>query len=149
MTAVDLTVRETFPHWTTDLIRFADLDRLGHVNNIAFAVYAETGRVDFLETVSSGSLSGAGIGWVIVKLHIDFLAQAHYPGRVEIGTRVLKLGRSSCTLGQGLFESGRCFGRVDSVCVWADFHNGKSLPLPGPIRTALEGYMRPGAHVLQ
>lgn len=143
MTAVDLTRRETFPHWSRDVIRFADLDRIGHVNNIAFAVYAETGRVDFLEhAVAPGSTAGSGVGWVIVKLHIDFLAQAHYPGSVEIGNRVMKIGRSSVTLGQGLFNEGRCFGRVDSVCVWADVGDGKSVPIPEAARTALQSYMR-------
>ena len=37
-TAIDLTSRETFPFWTREIIRFADLDRYGHVNNVAFAV---------------------------------------------------------------------------------------------------------------
>lgn len=139
MTAIDLTVRDNFHYWTDETVRFADLDRLGHVNNIAFAVYAESGRVAFLEHNAPNSTVG-GIGWVIVKLHIDFLAQAHYPGRVEIGTRVMKLGRSSCTLGQGMFTDGRCFGRVDSVCVWTDLHNGKSLPLPDDVRAALQRF---------
>ena len=140
MTSLDLTIRDTFPYWTDDVIRFADLDRLGHVNNIAFAVYAESGRVDFLEHCLAGSTAGAGIGWVIVNLTVDFLAQAHYPGRVAIGTRVTKLGRSSCALAQGLFEGDRCFGRIHSVCVWADVPNGKSLPLPDDVRRSLERY---------
>lgn len=140
MTELDLTRRETFPYWTEDLIRFADLDRLGHVNNVAFAVYAESGRVDFLEHCMAGSTAGTGIGWVIVNLTVDFLAQAHYPGRVAIGTRVTRLGRSSCALAQGLFEDDRCFGRIRSVCAWADVANGASLPLPEDLRRALERY---------
>ncbi len=144
MTAVDLTLKESFPYWSEDVIRFADLDRLGHVNNVAFAVYAETGRVDFLEHAWPGSTAGTGIGWVIVKLNVEFLAQAHYPGRVDIGTRVLKLGRSSCALGQGLFEGDRCFGRIESVCVWADVRNARSLPLPDDLRAALERFTAGG-----
>lgn len=140
MTSLDLTRRETFPYWTEDVIRFADLDRLGHVNNIAFAVYAESGRVDFLEHCLHGSTAGTGVGWVIVNLNVDFLAQAHYPGRVAIGTRVTKLGRSSCGLAQGLFEDERCFGTIRSVCVWADVGNGRSLPLSDELRAALERY---------
>lgn len=140
MTSIDLTSRDSFPFWSSDTIRFADLDRLGHVNNVAFAIYAESGRVHCLDEAAPGSTDGTGIGWVIVKLHIDFLAQAHYPGIVEIGTRVLKLGRSSVALGQGLFNDGRCFGKIDSVCVWTDLPAGKSLPLPEAVRAALQRY---------
>ncbi len=35
--------------WRQDIIRFADLDILGHVNNVAYMVFFETGRVAFLE----------------------------------------------------------------------------------------------------
>ena len=40
-------------HHTELQMRFSDTDALGHVNNIAFASYAETGRVDFLKRLGS------------------------------------------------------------------------------------------------
>jgi acyl-CoA thioester hydrolase len=43
----DLTTRGAYPHWRTDVIRFADLDPLGHVNNVAYLTYIESGRVMF------------------------------------------------------------------------------------------------------
>ena len=36
---------EDFPHRVTDIIRYADLDPQGHVNNAVFATYFESGRV--------------------------------------------------------------------------------------------------------
>jgi acyl-CoA thioester hydrolase len=141
--AIDLTSRDSFPFWTREIIRFADLDRYGHVNNVAFAVFAESGRVHFFEEVTPGSCSGSGIGWVIVKLTVDFLAQAHYPGEVEVGSRITRIGTSSCLLVQGLFNDGRCFGTTESVCVWADVGASKSLPIPDPVRGGLARYMRP------
>lgn len=141
---LDLTQRQTFPFWTREIIRFADLDRYGHVNNVAFAVFSESGRVHFFEEVTPGSTSGSGIGWVIVKLTVDFLAQAHYPGEVEVGSRITRLGNSSCALVQGLFNEGRCFGTSLAVCVWADVAAGKSLPLPPEVRAGLAGYMADG-----
>lgn len=139
--AIDLTRRETFPFWTREIIRFADLDRYGHVNNVAFAVFSESGRVHFFEEVTPGSTSGSGLGWVIVKLTVDFRAQAHYPGEVDVGSRITRLGNSSCVLVQGLFNAGRCFGTSEAVCVWADVAAGKSLPLPDAVRAGLTLYM--------
>ncbi|GAB3132305.1 acyl-CoA thioesterase [Novispirillum itersonii] len=138
---LSLTDRSAYSYWTRDHVRFQDLDRLGHVNNVAFAVYCETGRVDFAEATSPGSTAGTGIGWTIVRLLIDFRAQAHYPGEVMIGTRVLKLGTSSCRIGQGLFMDDVCFATADSVMVWTDVAAGRSLPLPDDLRTAMGRYL--------
>lgn len=138
---VSLTDRSAYSYWTRDHVRFQDLDRLGHVNNVAFAIYCETGRVDFAEATCPGSTAGTGIGWTIVRLLIDFRAQAHYPGDVMIGTRVLKLGTSSCRIGQGLFMDDVCFATADSVMVWTDVSAGRSLPLPDDLRAAMGRYL--------
>ncbi len=55
----DPTDRSIYPHWAQDHVRFQDLDRLGHVNNIAFCVYSETGRVKFAEDLCPGSTDGS------------------------------------------------------------------------------------------
>src|SRR6476646_9761792 len=36
---------EDFPMRVSDLVRYADLDRQGHVNNAIYSTYFETGRV--------------------------------------------------------------------------------------------------------
>ncbi|MGB0750252.1 MAG: acyl-CoA thioesterase [Magnetospiraceae bacterium] len=139
--SLDLRDPDVYPYWTEDLIRFADLDRLNHVNNVAFATYAESGRVAFAEASWPGSTDGSGVGWVIVRLTVNFLAAAYYPNSVRIGTRVLSLGRTSVVLGQGMFTKDRCFGTTESVMVWADTKSEKSLPLSEDLRRALERYM--------
>lgn len=42
------TSRDTYARWTRDVIRYADTDRQGHVNNAVFSTFLETGRVDIL-----------------------------------------------------------------------------------------------------
>src|SRR5512147_2321783 len=111
---------KAYAFWTHDTVRFSDMDRYRHINNVAVATYCETGRVEFAETLWPGSTAGEGAGWVIARLTINFLAQAHYPGTVEIGTRVERVGRTSCTIGQGVFKDGVCFATADSVLVWLD-----------------------------
>lgn len=137
--------RAAYRFWTRDLVRFQDLDRLGHVNNVSFAIYLESGRVDFLEALNPGSTAGTGIGWVIARLILDFVSEARYPADVDIGSRVLHIGRSSCIIGQGLFIGDRCFGAAENVCVWAETSAGRSLPIPDPVRAALEPYHVSGA----
>lgn len=137
----DPTDRSIYPHWAQDHVRFQDLDRLGHVNNIAFCVYSETGRVKFAEDLCPGSTDGSGIGWTIVRLEVDFRQQGHYPATVDIGTAITRLGTSSVTLVQGIFLGERCIGTTSSVVVWTDVQAGKALPLPDDIRAAAQGFM--------
>jgi len=137
--------RSAYRYWTRDIVRFQDLDRLGHVNNVSFAIYLESGRVDFLETLNPGSTAGTGIGWVIARLTLDFVDEARYPADVDIGSRVLHIGRTSCVIGQGLFIGDRCFGAAENVCVWADTNEARSLPMPDAVREALTGYLAPDA----
>jgi acyl-CoA thioester hydrolase len=135
---IDLTDRAAFVFWTRDTVRFSDMDRYRHINNIAIATYCETGRVEFAEKLMPGSTSGEGAGWVILRLTVNFLAQAHYPGDVEIGTRVDRVGRSSCAIGQGLFKDRVCFATSEAVLVWLDIEDGgRPAPIPDELRARM------------
>lgn len=129
--AHDPTDPAAYAFFTREKVRFSDVDRYRHVNNVATATYCETGRVEFAEFLAPGSTSGEGAGWVIVKLTVHFLAQAHFPGDVVVGSRVEHIGRTSCRIGQGLFMDNVCFATSDAVLVWVDMDDGgKATPLP-------------------
>lgn len=145
MTELDLTDEASFTYWCEDKIRFADLDTYGHLNNVAYATFAESGRVDFLADVIEGSLDGQGEGWVIAKLTVNFLASAYYPGMVKIGNVVRRIGNSSVVLEQGLFVNGKCFSTCESILVWADSRNETSRPIPAKVKAVLMNYTR-GIH---
>lgn len=123
--------RAAYAFWTRDTVRFSDVDRYRHINNVAIATYCETGRVEYAEALWPGSTAGEGAGWVIAELTVHFLAQGAYPGDVEIGTRVERVGRTSCVVAQGLFKDGVCFATSRAVLVWIDLAAG-GTPAPFP-----------------
>ncbi len=135
----ELSTAAGFRFWTREKIRFQDVDRFGHVNNVAFAVYAESGRLEFLEQVAGTAPLPEGCQWVIARLVVDYRAQAYYPGEVAIGTRLVRLGRSSVTLGQGMFAAGTCFATAEAVVVLIDQSTGRATALPVALRGALDG----------
>ncbi|EKV32624.1 hypothetical protein C882_2703 [Caenispirillum salinarum AK4] len=142
--AVDPTDRSAYRHWTTEKIRFNDLDALGHLNNCAFAVFCESARVEVLSQARGQKLGGGGdIDWVIVNLNIDFRAQGHYPGTCEVGSRVVRIGTKSVTLGNGLFVGDTCIATATATVVLSDLKAGKALPLPDDIRAFMESLMSP------
>lgn len=141
----DLTDRSGLLHWTSEKIRFQDIDRLGHVNNVAIAIYAESGRVEFLDAVMPAALmADNGPLWVIARIDIRFRAQSHYPGTVDIGTRVLRIGDSSITLGQGLFVGERCIATTESVVVLVDPDTESGMALPDEVRAAARPFEAAG-----
>lgn len=125
-----------FPLRTMDKIRYGDTDRQGHVNNAVFSTWLETGRVELLFDPAL-PLAEPGSAFVIARLEVDFRAEARWPGEIQIGTRVVSVGRSSVRLEQGLFQSGRCVALATTVIVLMDDETRRSRPLAEYARARL------------
>jgi acyl-CoA thioester hydrolase len=54
----------------------------------------------------------------------------HWPGTVEVGTRVEQVGRSSIVLAQALFQEDRCVATAQSVAVLTDITTRRSRSIP-------------------
>lgn len=130
----------SYPHQVRELVRFSDTDALGHVNNVAFAAMVESGRVaftlDLLTRAGAREEDAAIAGLVLVHLEIDFHAELHYPASVVIGSRLLAIGRTSLTVGTGVFAGERCVATSRGVLV-AVGSDGPQ-PITEELRTALE-----------
>jgi len=117
-----------FPLKTHEKLRYADTDRQGHVNNAVFATMLETGRLEILYNPEK-RLASEGCTFVIVHLDLDFHAEIFWPGEVKTGTRITKIGTSSITFEQALFQNERCVATANSVVVHIDKSRKKSEPL--------------------
>lgn len=141
----DLAALEADPRvaWVEDVIRFSDTDQNGHVNNAAFAVFCESGRVGYLRGVL-GSARGPGGYFVVAKLTIAFRAELHYPGRVRSGTWIGHLGRTSIGFGQAVFDGeGRLVATSEAVTVSMDDATRRPGPIAGPMRDLVLSRLRP------
>jgi acyl-CoA thioester hydrolase len=121
---------DTHALWRQDIIRFGDLDVLGHVNNVAYMVYFETGRVAFLEQLGVPPRDREhGPVFVLAHIGADYIEELYYPGTVEIGTAVRHVGKSSFHLGHGIFAEGRCKAIATSVIVQVQGRPLHAVPL--------------------
>jgi acyl-CoA thioester hydrolase len=132
------TERSSYASWAMDKLRLGDTDRQGHVNNAVFATFAETGRIEFMRD-DLLNLDRKGLGFVVVRVEIDFRGELHWPGKVDIGTRLLAVGRTSWRLEHGIFAGDRCVATAVSVMVTIDAETRRPTPLPDVLRTWLEG----------
>jgi len=131
------TERTSYKIWTYDKLRYNDTDRQGHVNNAVFATFFETGRVAFLYDQAL-NLAAPGCEFVVARLAIDFRAELYFPGNVDIGTRVLRTGRSSFVFGQGVFKDDLCVATAESVGVQMNKETRRSEPLTAAMIAWLE-----------
>lgn len=130
---------EDFPLKSYDKLRYADTDRQGHINNAVFATFLETGRVEMLYQ-NDRQLIGENNSFVIASLTLDLLAEIRWPGTVEIGSCVVKVGTSSIMLYQQLFQNGQVVAKASSVLVQVN-SAGKSDPLSNEAKTILHRYV--------
>jgi acyl-CoA thioester hydrolase len=131
----------SYPVQSSDKLRYGDCDPLGHVNNAVFSTFLETGRTELLYTGEEPILD-EGCGFVIARMELDFLAEVNWPGTVEIGTRVSKIGRSSITMEQGLFQNGQPVASAVTVVVQMDLAARKPQELSSTARDQLKALQR-------
>ena len=135
---------ENYPYRLTDNVRFADLDPNQHVNNAVYASYFETGRVTLVKDRSFG-LMPPGLGWVLVRLDIHFRAELHWPGTIQLGLGVSRLGNTSVSFEQVVFSGGRCMASAQATTVLVDDATRKPTPLTAELIANLQPWLMRGA----
>nr|WP_249816168.1 thioesterase family protein [Bradyrhizobium sp. 138] len=135
---------EDYPYRLSDNVRFGDLDPNQHVNNAVYATYFETGRVTLMKSPEYG-LTPPGLAWIMVRLDIHFRAELHWPGTIELGLGVVKLGRTSVTFEQVVFSEGRCVASAQAIAVMIDEASRRPTPLTDEVIRNLKPWWRRGA----
>ncbi|MEA1677725.1 thioesterase family protein [Nitrospirillum sp. BR 11163] len=136
----DLAAAASYRFWTDERVRFNDLDPVGHVNNNAFGVYFESGRVALHQALrDKARFDGHAI--VMRKITIDYLAEITYPNAVRVGTRLARLGRTSWTTASALFVGTRCHATALSVSVLVDAGSHRPAPIPDDLRPVMESFL--------
>ncbi len=134
---------DDYPYRQTDNVRYGDLDPNQHVNNATYSTYFETGRVSLIRNPQFG-LMPPGLSWVLAHLAIDFKAEVHWPGTVEFGLAISRIGRTSVTYDQVVFYKGQCAASANSITVLLDERTRKPTPLPDDIIAKLQPWMMRG-----
>ena len=132
LSAADFQIKTEIP------IRYDDLDTVGHVNNAAAAVILQEARANFHAQAGFVRLPD-GLNSIVAAVAIEFAGEMHFPGVVEVKTGVLKVGRTSYTLGQIARQAGQPTLYAETVLVIAG-PNGPE-PIPDVMRAAYERFL--------
>ncbi len=129
-----------YPLQTQDKVRYSDTDRQGHVNNAVFSCFLETGRVELLYDPTR-LLAAEGCSFVIASLSMNLLSELKWPGTVEIGTAVVKIGNSSISMVQGLYQNNTLVATAETVIVQSSSETKRSYPLSTEAREILSSLL--------
>ncbi|MEC9347841.1 MAG: thioesterase family protein [Pseudomonadota bacterium] len=133
-TTVNLADPASFDHWVEDAIRFGDMDATNHVNNVAFLMWVEDGRAPFMRLPGLPAYTDRS-RFIVGNVAMRYRRQAHWPGRVRIGSRVLRVGRTSMLLATSLFVDDACVGTAETTMIYIE--DGKSVPISDAVRARL------------
>ena len=134
--------RSIYPHWCSDTVRFSDQDAAGHINNVALCAYLETARLTFMRDIGMFVQKDDRVRGISAGMTVSFLAESHWPGQVELGTGVIKIGTSSITVGSAAFKDDLCIAAAEMTVVHL---RGKTPhPIDVSFRKALEKYRLKG-----
>ena len=124
--------RDDYRHFARIAIRWADNDAYGHVNNTVYYEWFDTAVNQWL--VSQGLLDivrSDPIG-LVAETSCAYFVPLAFPGDIEVGIAVERLGTSSVTYRIGVFGDGAskpaAQGYFTHVYVWRDSRRPVALP---------------------
>ena len=106
--------------------RFADMDVLGHINNVSMAGLFEHGRGMFNHSIEV-QRRAAGQRWLIVSVSLDYIAEAHFPEHVDVASGILRIGNSSWDIASAAFQGGECKATCITTIVLTDINGPNAI----------------------
>jgi len=125
-------------------IRYSDLDPNEHVNHARYLIYLEEARLAFRRYLDREPGLPDGVSWPIAELTIRYLRSASYPGTLTVELAPIHVGRTSFTLGYGIFDRAGCVAVALNRSVCIDRSTGGKLALSENVAIRLQELRRIG-----
>ena len=132
---------EQYPVVTDVVVRWGDMDKLGHVNNIIYLQYFEIVRIEYLLRLG---MPAPGPEWqengaIIKSVSCRFLAPVTFPDTLSVGARITHLGDDRAIMDHIAVsqKSGEVAATGDAVIVGYDYVHLRKNAFTPEIRQAI------------
>ncbi|KAL1612020.1 hypothetical protein SLS60_000243 [Paraconiothyrium brasiliense] len=126
----------------------ADNDMFHHLNNPIYGVLIDSIINEYLMTHVGYNTSSYPRTALVANSYCDYFGQLQYPGMLELGLRVVKLGKNSVMYEVGFFKEGdevvKAVGGFVQIWVMRDSGKAPKEGLEPSVRGKLEELMQPG-----
>ncbi|KAI5801213.1 thioesterase-like superfamily-domain-containing protein [Geopyxis carbonaria] len=134
-------------------VQWGDMDVMGHVNNVVYVRWAESGRINWVRSLGAGRPAGEKKGWeemwtsrgtglILRGIGVEFKFPVEFPDRVSVFHKLGKVGEDSFTLDVTILSekhqrvAARC---VEDIVV---YNYKPSSPAEKPGKTRIPPFMR-------
>jgi acyl-CoA thioester hydrolase len=125
-------------------IRYSDLDPNEHVNHARYLIYLEEARLAFRRLLDRDLGLPDTVTWPIAELTIRYLRSASYPGLLTVELAPIHVGRTSFSLGYGVFDWDGCVAVAMNRSVCVDRATGRPVAIEASVAAKLREMGRPG-----
>lgn len=130
-----------FPITTEIKIEWRDMDLAGHVHNVKYLGFVESGRLAYFEALGFDIAPKAGVGIVIAKVDCKYIFPVNYPDTLVAASRAIDYGEFHLTLETHLFSKKhqRIVAISNQKIVFYDFSTSKKMEMPTVFLEKMEG----------
>ncbi len=132
--------RTEYRHFLPIQTRWHDNDAYGHVNNVVYYGWFDTVVNEFLIARGMLDIERGNVIGLVVETRCSYFSELAFPVHVHAGLRVGHLGTSSVRYEIGIFAADATLASAQGhfVHVYVDRATRRPVPLPAPMRAALE-----------
>ncbi len=116
--------------------RFSDTDALGHINNTMIPIWFEGARNPIFK-IFMPQLDLKNWPLILAKIDVEFHQQLYFEKTIVVKTYIGRLGSSSFTVYQELWQGGEKCVSGNAIMVNFCYQKQKSQPISADIREQL------------
>jgi acyl-CoA thioester hydrolase len=134
---------EDFPLIWRFSVPFADVDMMGHVNNVAYIRWAETMRAEYFAQVMRTPINGDR-GMIQATINFTYERQLEYREPISIGVKITRIGNKSFDFHYEVWSEAQNALAAQGVTTMVafDFVHNRTIAVPQEWRDAISEYER-------
>jgi acyl-CoA thioester hydrolase len=121
-------------------VAWGEMDAFQHVNNTVYIRYFESARIlYFRHTPMMEEMKATGIGPILHSISCRYRFPLTYPDRVQVGVRVVALGKDRLTVHHRLVsvQHERIAAEGEGVIVMFDYRHNRKATISPTLRAAI------------
>lgn len=129
-----------FPVTTEIKVEWRDMDAAGHVHNVKYLGYVESGRIAYFEALNFDVAPKTGTGVVVASIDCKYIFPVTYPDNVVLASRAINFGKFHISLEIHLFSKkyNRIVAISNQKMVFYDFENTCKMKMPDDFLEKME-----------
>ncbi|MEH6473290.1 MAG: thioesterase family protein [Halopseudomonas sp.] len=114
-------------------VQWGDMDSFGHVNNLIYLRWFESGRIAYFEAFDGMDREkSGGIGPILGHVDCRYKIPVEYPDTITVGVRISDIGEDRITMHQRVVSHlhGKVAAEGSGVMVCLDYAKGIKAAVP-------------------